>query len=134
MSTHISASFTFDNWDEQEVLDRDGIRLVRTTFVKRFSGGLEGSSCGEMVMAHAQEGSAAYCGFELVQGCVEDRSGTFVLRHNAVMAAGVGSSDVEVMASSGTGGFAGLAGTANIDRHEDGSHTFTLDVAAFGDS
>lgn len=130
MSTQITASFTFDSWDEDEVVDSDGVRLVRTTFVKRFFGGLEGSSRGQMVMAHAQEGSAAYSGFELVEGSAGDRSGSFVLRHHAVMAAGVGSSEVEVMASSGTGGFAGLAGTASIDRHEDGGHTFTLDVSA----
>ncbi|MDQ3715972.1 MAG: DUF3224 domain-containing protein, partial [Actinomycetota bacterium] len=62
MTTQITASFDFDSWDEQEVLDVEGARIVRTTFVKRFTGDLAGTSRGEMVMAHARTGSAAYSG------------------------------------------------------------------------
>lgn len=127
MSTQITARFSFDSWDEQEVLDVEGARIVRTTFVKTFAGDLVGTSRGEMVMAHALRGSAAYTGYERVEGTLAGRSGSFLLRHNAFMAEGAGSSEVVVMAVSGTGDLTGLSGTANIDRHDDGSHTFTLD-------
>ncbi len=134
MSTQITASFTFDSWDEEEVLDTDGVRVVRTTFVKRFTGGLQGSSRGEMLMAYAPENSAAYTGFELMEVSAEGRTGTFVLRHNAVMADGAANSEVVVLAGSGSAGFAGLSGTASIDRHEDGSHTVELDLVVPGES
>lgn len=55
------------------------------------------------------------------------RAGSFILRHNAFTAAGAGEFEVVVMTSSGTGELIGLSGTAGIDRHEDGSHSFTLD-------
>lgn len=127
MGTQITATFTFDRWDEQEVLDSDGARIVRTTFVKTFAGDLEGTSRGEMVMAHAAGGSAAYTGYERVEGVADGRRGSFILRHNAFLADGGAESEVVVMTSSGTGELTGLSGTAGIDRHEDGGHTFTLD-------
>lgn len=127
MSPQITASFSFDSWDEQEVLTTEGARFVRTTFVKTFTGDLEGTGRGEMVMAHAAAGSAAYSGYERVEGSAQGRTGTFVLAHNAVMADGVGSLDVVVMSASGTGGFVGMSGTASIDRHEDGSHSVVLE-------
>lgn len=132
MSTQSTATFTFDNWDEQEVLDVEAARIVRTSFVKTFAGEVEGCSRGEMVMAHALEGSAAYTGYERFEGTVGGRKGSFLLRHNAFMASGAGSSEVVVMSSSGTGGLAGLSGVATIDRHDDGSHTFTLDYELTG--
>ncbi len=127
MGTEITATFTFDSWDEQEVLDTDGARIVRTTFVKTITGDLAGTSRGEMVMAYAAQGSAAYTGYERVEGTLAGRTGSFILRHNAFMAEGAGSSEVVVMASSGTGDLVGLSGTASIERHDDGSHGFTLD-------
>ncbi len=127
MSSVLTAAFSFDSWDETEVLDVEGARLVRTTFVKTFTGDISGTSRGEMVMAHAQPGSAAYSGYERVKGTAAGRIGAFMLRHNAVMADGGSSMEVVVMAGSGTGEFTGLTGTANIERHDDGSHTFTLD-------
>jgi len=127
MGTQITATFTFDSWDEQEVLDTEGARIVRTTFVKTFAGDLEGTSRGEMVMAHAAQGSAAYTGYERVEGVTDGRRGSFILRHNAFLAAGAGHSEVVVMASSGTGELTGLSGTASIDRHEDGSHSISLE-------
>lgn len=127
MKTQLTATFTFDSWDEEEVLDVDGARIVRTTFVKAFTGDFEGTSRGEMVMAHAGQGSAAYSGFERVDGSLSGRAGSFMLRHNAFMAEGDPVSEVVVMASSGTGELTGLSGTASIERHDDGSHTLTLD-------
>lgn len=129
MSTQVTATFSFDSWDEQEVLDVEGARIVRTTFAKTFTGELEGTSRGEMVMAHATQGSAAYTGYERVEGTLAGRTGAFLLRHNAFMAEGAGSSEVVIMDSSGTGELAGLSGTANITRHDDGSHTLALDYA-----
>lgn len=127
MSSVITAAFSFDSWDETEVLDVEAARLVRTTFVKTFTGDLSGTSRGEMVMAHGQPGSAAYSGYERVEATTTaGHTGAFILRHNAVMADGAGSMEVAVMAGSGTGDFTGLTGTADIERHDDGSHTFSL--------
>jgi len=129
----ITAAFIFNSWDEDEVLDVEGARLVRTTFVKTFTGGLSGTSRGEMVMAHAQPGSMAYSGYERVEGTIAGRTGAFLLRHNAVMEEGGGGFEVVVMAASGTGDFTGLTGTASIERDDNGGHTFTLN-GDFGDA
>lgn len=133
MSHRLTATFSFDSWDEAEVLDVEGARIVRTSFAKTFSGDLEGTSRGEMVMAHALQESAAYTGYERIEATIGRAGssrrlvGTFILRHNAFMADGAGGFEVVVMDSSGTGDLIGLSGTATIERHEDGSHSFTLD-------
>ncbi len=133
MSREVTATFAFDNWDETEILDVEGARIVRTSFAKTFTGDLEGTSRGEMVMAHALQESAAYTGYERIEAAIARAGspsrlvGTFILRHSAFMAQGAGGFDVVVMESSGTGDLVGLSGTATIERHEDGSHSFTLE-------
>ncbi|GAA1230336.1 hypothetical protein GCM10009657_02260 [Oryzihumus leptocrescens] len=48
-------------------------------------------------------------------------------RHDAFGDATGGTMQPDVMAGSGTEGLAGITGTADITRHEAGSHTLTLD-------
>lgn len=126
MSRTARASFDITGWDEDVVIDEDGARVVRTRITKRFTGDVEGTSVGEMVMAHAQEGSAAYVGFERITATVEGRSGSFVLQHVASGTPDGGSAAWTVVERSGVGGLAGISGTGEIVRHDDGTHTFTL--------
>lgn len=121
------SGFTFDSWDEEVVLDEPGAKVVRTTFVKAISGDFAGSGRGDMVMAHGVQGAAAYSGVERLTGSIGRRAGSFILRHNAFTdSQGGGDIAVVVMDGSGTGGFEGVCGRAEIERHDDGSHTLTL--------
>jgi Protein of unknown function (DUF3224) len=125
MTKHATSSFTIDSWNEQVVLDENG-KLVRTSITKTFSGDIRGTSVAEMIMAHAGGESAAYCGFERLTVTLDGKAGTFLVHHNATRWKGGGEATWTVMASSGTGELTGLRGTAKIDRHEDGSHRFSL--------
>lgn len=129
-----TAAFTFDRWDSVPIIsepinDADGFTLSRTSMAKTFTGELRGTSVGELLMATAPEDSAAYSGFERVTATIGDRSGSFVLRHVAHMSGGGGAMELPVMPGSGTGGLTGLTGEAEIVRHDDGTHTFTLRYA-----
>ena len=128
MSTGATATFTIDSWDQEPYDESDGVSLARARVTETFTGDLDGTSVGNLLLVGAQDGSAAYVGIERVTGELQGRRGTFVLQHAVVMtSAGGGSMTLTVVPDSGTGGLRHLIGTAQIDRHEDGSHTFSMD-------
>ena len=128
MSTpaHASAAFQIDSWNDEIFDERDGTKLGRAQLAKTFSGDIEAHSTVEILTAQAPQGSAAYVGLERLTGSVRGRSGSFVLVHTATdpRARAV---PVSVLPNSATGELTGLHGRGEIERHADGSHTFTLD-------
>ena len=51
-----TASFTFDTWEEEPVVDDGHPRVRRTRFTKRWEGEINGRSEGEMLMVHVAAG------------------------------------------------------------------------------
>lgn len=127
MSSKATATFDIDTWDATPYDEGDGATLTRTRVTKTFHGEIEGHSTAELLMASAQEGSVAYVGFERLVCRVGDRSGSFVLHHNATASRGAQSASWTVLPDSGTGDLRGLRGTATITQEPGGGHTFTLD-------
>ena len=106
--------------------------LGRMTVDKTFSGDLQGTSKGEMLMAGtAVKGSAGYVAIERVSGTLQGRSGTFVLHHMGTMNRGAPQLTVTVVPDSGTAELTGLAGTLGINI-VDGKHFYTLDYVLPG--
>jgi hypothetical protein len=128
MSTqaHARATFQVDSWKDETFDERDGTKLGRAQLTKTFRGDVEGRSSVEILTAQAPQGSAAYVGLERFIGSLDGRSGAFVLVHAATdpQAPSVA---VSVLPNSATGELTGLRGRGAIERHPDGSHTFTLD-------
>src|SRR4028118_1170647 len=61
---------------------RGGAKLARVRVAKTFHGDVEGISTTDLLLAYgAEEGSAAYVGFERLVGNVHGRFGSFVLHH-----------------------------------------------------
>ncbi len=127
MTTHVAASYEITGWDEEVIFDLEGAKLVRTKVGKTFSGDLEGTSDADLLMAHSAGGTAAYCGFELVTATLGGRSGTFLVQHSASGTTSGGTGSWPIVPGSGTGELVGLSGTTEFIRHEDGTHTFTVD-------
>jgi len=130
MGTHAAGTFEIDSWEEEPYDEREGARLTRTRLTKTFRGDVEGESTAELLMAYAaEEGSAAYVGFERVVGRIHGRSGSFVLHHTASSDGSRGEplATWSVVPGSGTGELRGLRGEARIINEPDGGHSFTLD-------
>lgn len=125
MATTLEASFDITGWEETDLVD-DDVRIYRTDMTKTFAGDIDGTSRGWLVMTTTPSGSAAYVGMEVLDVTIDDRAGTFVLKHDAVAAPEGGEASWDIVPGSGTGDLADVAGTGQIERHEDGSHTFTL--------
>jgi hypothetical protein len=127
MSTHAESAFEITGWDEEDVIDADGVRIYRVKVAKTLTGDLDGTAQGWMTMAMAPGDSAAYVGFDRLEVTVGGRTGSFVIRHNALMHAGGGDATWDIVPGSGTGELAGIIGTSKVDRHDDGSHTYAID-------
>jgi len=83
MTLHATSAFTITGWEPTPIDDRDGVSLTRTQVTKTFTGDLEGTSVAELLMAGAPHESAAYVGFEGIEGQLSGRAGSFILHHNA---------------------------------------------------
>jgi hypothetical protein len=128
MSTQVraSASFQVDSWKDELFDDRDDTKLGRAQLTKTFQGDFKGHSSAEILTAQAPQGSAAYVGLERLTGSLRGRSGSFVLVHAATDPQ-ARSVPVSVLPNSATAELVGLRGRGQIERHPDGSHTFTLE-------
>ena len=102
----------------------------RMTIDKTFSGDIDGTSKGEMLMgATDSTGAMAYVALERVTGTVNGRNGSFLLMHNASMlkcdpASGV--MQVRVVPQSGTDELASLSGQLTITI-EGSKHSYVLE-------
>lgn len=106
--------------------EADGVSIGRAALEKKFHGGLDATSVGEMIGARtATQGSAGYIAMERVRGTLDGREGSFVLMHHGVMDRGAQSLLVTVVPDSGTGALAGLRGTLTIEI-ADGVHRYAL--------
>ena len=96
---------------------------------KRFFGGLEGKSLGQMLAVRtAIPGSAGYVAMERVTGTLEGRQGSFALQHSGTMNNGAQSLSVTVVPDSGTDGLTRLTGTMEIII-ESGKHNYRFRYA-----
>ncbi|MFI5955032.1 DUF3224 domain-containing protein [Cryptosporangium sp. NPDC051539] len=126
MSSSATGSFTVDSFEPVGAPDGGPGETVvsEALLAKTFTGDLDATSTVRMLAAQTPvEGSAVYVALERITGSLHGRKGSFVLLHAATQ------QDARwlIVDDSGTGELAGLTGTAVIGRHDDGSHTLTLD-------
>ena len=127
--TRFSGTFILDSWDQQDDAPRDGSVLSHVRLAKTLSGDLVGTSTADLLLIGTDSGSRAYCGFERLTGAVAGRTGSFMLRHAAEGDAAGGWMTWQVMIGSGTDELTGVRGEGQIVRHEDGGHSYTLDLS-----
>ena len=133
MGRRIVAAFAVTGWEETPYGEEgDGPSLGEALVLKSYSGELEGVGRARLLMCRADPGSnsenAGYVASERVEGRLAGKSGTFVLQHWGVVAAGSPPRTAgHVVPGSGTGELAGLTGTMEIAVTEDGTHTLALD-------
>ena len=101
-------------------------RVKRMTLDKQFTGDLTGTGKGEMLASGTPDGSGAYVAIEQVTGALGGRKGGFVLQHSGTMTRGAAQLTITVVPDSGTGEFAGLAGTFKINVVE-GKHFYDFE-------
>ena len=127
MTRHARGTFdvTLKPLDLHREIGGTGGTIGRMSIDKRFKGGIEGFSAGEMLTGiggSGVKGSAGYVAMERVTGTLDGRRGSFILQHSATMSRGAPRQTVTVVPDSGTEELTGMSGTLTITivngRHE----------------
>ncbi len=109
----LSATTTFTTWDEEPGWGDDAPlpRVAHARVVFSYTGELEATSEAHFALYYSADGTGTSHGYELVTGTRAGEEGTFVLHHRDDFTAEGVTSTVTVVEGSGTGAFAGLAGS-----------------------
>jgi Protein of unknown function (DUF3224) len=122
------ARFGVDSFEPRQVagLDADWVGLL--TFAKTFTSGITGHATTLFMSAGTEEGSRSYVATERITGRTEDGAeGSVTVQHGGL------ESDPDtwfghIVPGTGTGGFAGWAGSARI-LHDDQGAYFEIKLA-----
>lgn len=115
MPRKITASFEVKSWDEEPFDERtDAAKLTTARVTKSYSGEIDGESVTQWLMAYDADGSAAFVGLERISGTFGGRSGTCVLQHVGGYQDGAATAELTVVAGSGSGELAGVAGRGDF--------------------
>jgi hypothetical protein len=130
MTAHVEGSFTVTAWDEQTYRELDGVsKLTRASVSQHFSGGLEADGDWEAHMFYAEDGTAFYTGLQRFTGTLDGREGTFVAEARGGYDGSAATSELTVVAGSGTGALAGLSGTGSAAAGSGTEGTYSFDYA-----
>ena len=116
MTNHASGTFEVKLTPQVDG-DAEVPTVGRMLIEKKFGGGLEATSKGQMLAVRTDtQGSAGYVAMERVAGALDGRAGTFALQHGGTMARGQQQLSITVVPDSGTDQLAGLSGRMTINR------------------
>lgn len=125
-----NATFTIEGWEEVDARTHGDAQVGLARLEKAFTGDIVGMSRVDMLgVTAADEASRAYVALETFEVELDGRPGTFVLVHHGIQGGANEGASWTIAPGSGSGELAGIAGTAQLTRHDDGSHTFTLEYS-----
>jgi hypothetical protein len=116
------ARFQVDSFETRQITGLDADWLGLLTFAKTFTSGIIGQATTVFMSAGAEEGSRSYVATERITGLPDDgREGSVIVQHGGL------ESDPDtwfghIVPGTGTGGFAGWAGSARILHDEQGAY------------
>lgn len=127
---HIKAIRCMQGWDEKPTSEAEegGQKISHALVGYAFTGDLSGESKLDYSMFYSSPAEAEFIGFEQVRAELAEKKGTFVLRHEGTFANGAASAQVEVVAGSGTGDFAGIKGAGRIETDASNPMNTLLDL------
>ncbi len=131
MPVHLELPFSITTWDvhaDEPAADSTAPEMGWVQLAKEYSGDdLTGTATGYALTTRGDRG-ASYVAQERIVGTLRGRSGSFVVEHGASMGDGQETvTRATVVAGSGTGELAGIAGTGLIEHG-----LLTLDVELSG--
>lgn len=120
-NTAIIAPFEISGWEETDLPGLPGDIAYAAKMKRTFREGLDGSSEGLFISSGTDEGSRSYIAVERITGTLVDgRSGSLTVHHG-----GLESSPEtwfgHIVPGTGTGGLAGISGSARIAHDETGA-------------
>jgi hypothetical protein len=113
MTTHATATFKVDAWDEKPWDTGEGQpKMTRAEVAKSFEGDLQGTSRLQYLMTYREDGTADFVAMERIRGSLGGKRGSFVLSHAGAFVDGAASGRWTVVEGSGTDELEGLSGSS----------------------
>lgn len=106
---------------------KGGAKISHTQANYTLSGDLEGVSSVDYALTHLANGLVYFVGYEMIEGCLDGKDGTFTLHHEGTYnkESDVVRVDVNVVAGSGIAALSNIAGKGQIEsatRYPEKSH------------
>ena len=131
MTKTLNGVFQIGGWDEKPYLENaDGSKQSHAKINQLYSGDLVGSSEIQYLMSYQTDGSAIFVGFETVTATINGKSGSLVFQHTGKFAAGVATSDFEIVPNSGKGELSGISGKGCFKSAAQGQAIYALTISA----
>jgi hypothetical protein len=122
MTTTLRLRFTVTGFEPDDIAAGTADWVGAATMRKTYTGALEGSSVAHFVSSGSEETGRAYTAAERIEGRLDDGAeATIVVFHGGLQAPERTAAFGWIVPGSGTGGFAGFGGTAEIDHDDDGT-------------
>ena len=126
MKREIKCTFQITSWNEETIGKIiESSKISRATVTQTYSGGMEGEGTVSYAMYYRDEKTATFVGFERFEGSVNNKSGSFVVRHDGVFKDGRASSDWIVAIESGTEELIGISGEGTFNASHAGKARVT---------
>ena len=127
MKKTANARFAITAWDEKPYSEgADLPKLTRASVKRTFTGDIEGQGHAEYLMMYRGDGSAAFLGFERIDGRLAGRAGTFVLERTGTFENGIAKESYAIVPGSGTGALRALTGAGTSAVGHGMEHPFAL--------
>ena len=132
--TKLSTKLEIKSWDEKPYRELDdGRKYTRSDVALAGTGDGIDSGSYEAIMFYRADGTSSYVSIMSLAGTFGDQPGSFVLRGTGTFDGTSARSEMEIVDGSGTGGCAGITGTAtSVSTHADYPHMpldLTYDLA-----
>jgi Protein of unknown function (DUF3224) len=122
IANDVIARFTVDSFEPRQVTGLNAGWAGVMTFAKTFTSGIIGQSITLFMSAGTQEGSRSYVATERITGRTEDgHEGSFTVQHGG-LESDPGTWFGHIVPGTGTGGFTGWPGLAQIVHDDDGAY------------
>jgi hypothetical protein len=126
--THARGTIAVKTYEPTTYDQRDRApSLVEIHVTEDFSGDLNGSGTVRFLQALRPDGSAAFCGFERVDGALGHRRGSFLLQDTGTLTGNDVSGTWFVVAGSADGDLSGLRGEGGFQAQLGQNAAWTLD-------
>lgn len=111
---------------DENIKKMGGMAMV---FEKIFAGEIDAKSKVSMFgIMNGELGSGGYIAFELIEGAIEGKRGTFVMQHSCFMNKGKDEQYIKVVPDTGTAELKGISGNMKIEIIE-GQHFYTFEYS-----
>jgi hypothetical protein len=117
------------SWDELRSEDLgDGRRVVHVRLEDELSGGFEGTASWDDLLFYRADGSASFVTLGQVRGRLGGREGSFAVATRGTYDGEWVRSSWTIVADSGTGALAGIAGTGEMETRPGQAGAYSLEV------